>query len=66
MEIKKNDWKVWLILSTFGIEFREWYNCTKEQAAEYDANWRKGEKWYNVTPQDICTFRKMFIISLII
>lgn len=65
MEIKKNDWKVWLILSTFGIEFREWYNCTKEQAAEYDATWRKGEKWYNVTPQDICTFRKMFIISLI-
>jgi hypothetical protein len=65
MEIKKNDWKVWLILSTFGIEFREWHNVSKSEEAQYDRNYRRVKKWWQVTPQDICTFRKMFIISLI-
>lgn len=50
MNIKENNWKIWLIRSTFGIKDHE------TGTSNY---------WPNRLPQNICQFTKMFLVSLL-
>lgn len=51
MKIKENDWKIWLIRSTFGIK---------------DYQTGGSEYFPNRLPQDTCAFLKMFVLSVIL